>query len=102
MRVFYTEETDDTPMQYYVNIENINIPDRLKGAKAFEVNSVIDLKNKIIAHYGFKLPDTIELQLWSGPLGTSCIQIGDKDKLPDHKNLWVRAAAASANNKKTI
>ena len=98
MRVFYIEEKEDKSVRYYVTIENIEIPDSLKGTKAFEANSVRDLKNKIIAFYGFKLPETIELQLWSGPLGTKCIQICENDKFPSHNNLWIRAA----NNKESM
>jgi hypothetical protein len=102
MRVFYTEEADDKPVQYFVTIENITIPDNLKGTKAFEADSIAELKNKIIAYYGFTLPDTIELQLWSGPTGASGIQINDNKVLLAHNTIWVRAAATSTNNKETI
>lgn len=93
MRVFYTEENEDKSKQYFIIIENIEIPDNLKGTKAFDANTIIELKSKIIKYYDFKLPPTIELQLWSGPLGTSSIRLAnDRHILSLYNTIWVRAA----------
>ena len=92
MRVFYTEETEELEhnlKQYFITIENIDIPNHLKGTKAFDAKSVIELKSKIIDHYKFILPKSIELQLWSGPTGTICKIIDDN--MPEICHVWVRA-----------
>lgn len=93
MRVFYTEEPNIITRRYFVTIENINIADHLKGVKAFDAETVADLKSKIIAHYGFTLSDTIELQLWSGPYGSSTIRLDSGTTIPEaYDSIWVRAA----------
>lgn len=94
MRVFYTEENEDKSKQYFIIIENIEIPDNLKGTKSFDANTIIELKSKVVAYYNFKLPATVELQLWSGPIGTTSIRLDrDINNLSSAYNtLWVRAA----------
>ncbi len=92
MRVFYTDESEDDKIkQYFINIENINIPDNLKGTKAFDSKTIVELKDKIIKYYGFNLPNTIELQLWSGPTGTTSTRVDTNENTSEVSNIWVKA-----------
>lgn len=93
MRVFYTEEPNIIARRYFITIENITIPEHLKGVKAFDAETVADLKSKIIAYYGFVHSDTIEIQFWSGPHGTTTIRLDLEEAIPEvYDSIWVRAA----------
>lgn len=95
MRVFYMDEDEDefenNSRQYLITIENIDIPEHLKGTKVFDAKTIIELKTMIIKYYGFNLPDTIKLQLWSGPTGTNCICLDNYSDISKINNIWVKA-----------
>lgn len=68
MRVFYMDEDDITLVNertYYVKLENVNVPDELKGFKAINAVSIQQLINKIIEYYGLDRNPDITVQLWS-------------------------------------
>jgi hypothetical protein len=103
MRVFYTEEPNIVTRRYFINIENIVIPDHLKGTKAFDAETTAELKSKIIAYYGFTPNDTIEIQMWSGPHGSSGIRLDLDTTIPEaYDTIWIRAAFTSTNNTPAI
>jgi hypothetical protein len=84
MRVFYEEETETFENRYYVKIENVNVPDCLKGYKAIEASSVKDLKEKIIELYDFDRNNTsnnLIIELWSGQINNSK-RLDILDKIP--------------------
>jgi hypothetical protein len=98
MRVFYTEEPNIIARRYHVTVENITIPESLKGTIAFDAETTTELKTKIIAHYGFNLPATIELQLWSAPHGSSGTRLDLESVIPEsYNNVWIRAAEVHPN-----
>ena len=97
MRVFYTEEPNIVTRRYFITIENMITPEHLKGTKAFDAETAAELKSKICTYYGFVLPDTIELQLWSGPHGASAIRLDSSVTIPEeYDSIWVRAATKAA------
>ena len=61
MRVFY--EDDTTLRTYYVKLDNVNIPEDLKGFKSIDANSVEELIEKI--KKVFKLRQSLTISLWS-------------------------------------
>jgi hypothetical protein len=62
MRVFYIDE-DDNQRRYYVKIDNLSVPDDLKGYKAIEAKSKDDLIEKIKLY--FKIIPNKTIQLWT-------------------------------------
>jgi hypothetical protein len=76
MRVFYEENENENEKEkeninkekrrYYVKIDNIIVPEDLKGYKVIEASSVSELIENIKEYY--KLKDRVEciIQLWSG------------------------------------
>lgn len=77
--------------KFYVNVENILIPNSLKGTVILEASSITDLKNKIIEHYGFE--HFANIQLWSHRLGAlNRIRLDTLSEIPyECENVWVRA-----------
>jgi hypothetical protein len=72
MRVFYEENENEKEninkekRRYYVKIDNIIVPEDLKGYKVIEAASVTELIESVKEYY--KLKDRVEciIQLWSG------------------------------------
>lgn len=72
MRVFYEEEEEDisTPMRrFYIKIDNVNVPDTLRGYKLFIAKNNQDLLSKIIEFYNIHRNPSASVELWSG-MGT--------------------------------
>lgn len=61
MRVFYIEEDEVRP--YYVKLDNVDVPDSLKGFKRLYATSIQDLIKEI--KLLFKLKKEHNIQLWS-------------------------------------
>jgi hypothetical protein len=61
MRVFYVEEDEVRP--YYVKLDNVDVPDDLKGFKRMYATSSLDLIKEI--KLLFKLKKDHIIQLWS-------------------------------------
>jgi hypothetical protein len=99
MRVFYTEEPNIITRRYFITVENVALPERLKSTKAFEAETTAELKTKIAAYYGFSLPSTMELQLWAGPHGSSNNLRVDLDTIipESHDSIWVKVANTTNN-----
>lgn len=78
--------------KFYVNVENILLPSSLKGTVILEASSILDLKNKILQHYGF-VEHSANIQLWSHRLGASNrIRMDTLSEIPHNcENVWVRA-----------
>lgn len=66
MRVFYVDEEDVSKRRYYVKIDNVNVPDELKGYKAIEAGSVDELKELIMVQYDLNKNKNMSIELWSG------------------------------------
>jgi hypothetical protein len=65
MRVFYIDE-EESKRHYYVRIENVNLPESMKGYITIEAVNVEDLVEKIKLNYGFKTTANIGIELWAG------------------------------------
>ncbi len=61
MRVFYVEENELRP--YYVKLDNVDVPDSLKGFKRLYATSSSDLIKEIKTL--FKLKKDLTINLWS-------------------------------------
>lgn len=92
MRVFYIDEDENTNNEsmptYYVKLENVSVPDELKGYKAFNASSTSELIDQISTHYNIK---TASIELWSGQ-----VRQGQRlDTMPtipkEYEFIWVRA-----------
>jgi hypothetical protein len=60
MRVFY----DDTELRtYYVKLDNVDIPENLKGFKSIDASTTEELVKKIKTV--FKLRQNLNISLWS-------------------------------------
>ncbi len=66
MRVFYVDEEDQSKRRYYVKIDNVNVPDDLKGYKAIEAESVEELKKLVMVQYDLNKNKNVSIELWSG------------------------------------
>ena len=92
MRVFYEEEEEISKKnrRYYVKIDNVNVPDELKGYKAIESISVDELKNKIIEYYKFYKFNKDNIELWTNQ-NRSGIRLDVMKDIPeDIECMWVR------------
>ena len=70
--------------QYLVRIDNINIPDMLRGIKVLDAYNTADLMTQILAYYGFEENHRAHLQLWSGRLGELYrVRLDTMDYIPD-------------------
>jgi hypothetical protein len=66
MRVFYIDEEDKSKRRYYVKIDNVSVPDDLKGYKAIEAESIDELKKSVMIHYDLNKNKNVSIELWSG------------------------------------
>lgn len=92
MRVFYEEEEEISKKnrRYYVKIDNVNVPDDLKGYKAIEAVSVDELKNKIIEYYKFYKLKGDNIELWTNQ-NRSGIRLDIMEDIPeDIECMWIR------------
>lgn len=65
MRVFYIDE-EESKRCYYVKVENVNLPEELRGYKLFEASRTSDLLESIKEYYKFKMNENMTIELWSG------------------------------------
>jgi hypothetical protein len=73
MRVFYIDEEDLSKRRYYVKLDNVSIPDRLKGYKAIDADTVDELKSVIMEVFELKRvrensdkERELDIQIWTG------------------------------------
>ena len=90
MQVFYI---DSTPRNYYIKIENINVPTDLKGYQRIEAFNPLDLLNKSLTHYNFINPSpTIRFELWSNTKYNKGIRLDILNQIPkEYEFIWLRA-----------
>jgi hypothetical protein len=100
MKVFYIDEDevevdadaeDDMPKRaYYVKMDNMNVPDNLKGYKWMEASSPKDLLKSVKMYYGLENYPNLRVQLWSAQMyGGTRLDI--MDEIPkQYEFLWVR------------
>jgi L-lysine 2,3-aminomutase len=97
MRVFYEEE--EPKRRYYVKIDNINVPEELKGYKAIEATTVEELINQVKEYYKFKLNPDFVVQLWSNNNHTG-IRLDTLKSIPEGiEFIWVRGVLNKTDNK---
>ncbi len=91
MRVFYEEdEISKKNRRYYVKIDNVNVPDELKGYKAIEAVSVDELKNKIIEYYKFYKLKGDNIELWTNQNRSGIRLDIMEDISEDIECMWIR------------
>jgi hypothetical protein len=90
MRVFYVDEEDQSKRRYYVKIDNVNVPEELKGYKVIEAGSVEELKKLVMVQYDLNKNKNVSIELWSGQnyMGQ---RLDILDKIPKEMEfIWVR------------
>lgn len=77
---------------YFVKIDNINVPEYLKGTQLLEASSKDELFSAICERYGFHESSKKYLELWSGSIGCSGRERLDTyEKIPERcQDIWVR------------
>jgi len=92
MRVFYIDEEEEkSKRQYYVKVDNVNVPERLKGFKAIKAASIQELIERVKEYYEFTKNQDVSVQLWSNANYTGK-RLDTLDKVPDENEfIWVRA-----------
>lgn len=97
MRVFYVDEDDiQAKRRYYVKVDNIDVPESLKGYKAIEADTTEELKKEIMKYYKFK--EGISVQLWTSA-GHSGKRLDEMKVIPrEYEFVWVRAVLNKDNN----
>jgi hypothetical protein len=100
MRVFYEEEElKPSKRRYYVKIDNINVPDELKGYKAIEATTVEEIINQVKEYYKFKSHPDFVVQLWSNNNHTG-IRLDTLKSIPEGiEFIWVRGVLNKTDNK---
>ena len=96
MRVFYVDE-EEPCRNYYVKVENVNLPDRLRGYISIGARDVEDLIEKIKLTYGFKSKEDLGIELWSGLRHTSQ-RLDIMDVIPDY-NEFISVYVVNNSNK---
>jgi hypothetical protein len=92
MRVFYVDEDLVTASKraYYVKMDNVNVPDELKGYKMMEASSPQDLLNCAKEYYGLEDRPNINVQLWSNQM-YSGVRLDTLEEIPKGcEFIWVR------------
>ena len=94
MRVFYIDE--DVPSQrYYVKLENMIVPDNLKGYIAIDAPSTTCLLEQIRYTYGIRNAD---IELWSNQARQGK-RLDTLNEIPkEHEFIWIRVASRQQNN----
>jgi hypothetical protein len=90
MRVFYVDEEEISKRRYYVKLDNVNVPDNLKGYKAIEAESVEELKKLVMIEYDLNKNNNVSIELWSGQnhMGK---RLDVLDEIPkENEFIWVR------------
>ncbi len=83
--------------RYYIKIDNISIPDRLRSIQAIDAESINDLLYKINDRYGFPTVSDIKLELWSGQIGQKRERLDTMETIPSHYDIvWVRGVLNSS------
>ncbi len=98
MRVFYIDEEEikQSKRRYYVKVDNIDVPEELKGFKAIEASTVKDLKEEIMKYYNFK--DIFNIQLWSNA-GFSGKRLDEMETIPlEYEFVWIRGVLNKGSN----
>jgi hypothetical protein len=96
MRVFYVDEDiPQPPRHYYVKIDNIIVPDELKGFRVIKAATAAELKDRIYEVYNFNETAKKHIQLWSGPIGvTNRIRLDTLVHIPkEYEEIYVRGVA---------
>lgn len=97
MRVFYDDESDIS-RNYYVKIDNINVPEELKGFKAIQASSIDEIIKKVRQIYNFKDKPEITIQLWTQQ---NCLgmRLDNMTEIPkDIEFIWIRGISNKSNN----
>jgi hypothetical protein len=95
MRVFYIDEEEDkskltNERNYYVKVDNVNVPDDLKGFKAIKASSIVELTKKVMEYYRFNRNKDTAVQLWSNANYTGK-RLDTMEEIPaDIEFVWVR------------
>ncbi len=92
MRVFYEEEETDSKTvkrRYYVKVDNVNIPDNLKGYKALEASTTEELKEQIMEYYGFNKNENLSIELWSNQ-NRQGKRLDQLKEIEENEFIWVR------------
>jgi hypothetical protein len=78
--------------KFYINVDNIIIPNELRRTVIIEASNIADLKNKIMVHYGFNEENGKRIELWSSRMGMkNRIRLDTMSELPTtYENIWVR------------
>ena len=94
MRVFYIDE--DVPSQrYYVKLENVIVPDSLKGYIAIDARAPSELLEQIRDMYGIKAAG---IELWSSQ-SRQGLRLDTLEVIPkEHEFIWVRVCARPPQN----
>ena len=101
MRVFYEEEEpkSSSKRRYYVKIDNVNVPEELKGYKAIEATTVDELISQVKEYYKFKTHPDFVIQLWSNNNHTG-IRLDTLKNIPEEiEFIWVRGVLNKTDNK---
>ncbi len=92
MRVFYEEfdEISKPLRRYYIKVDNVSVPDELRGYKAIEASSIEELKKNIYNYYKFNNITLNNIELWSNQ-GYSGTRLDTMKEIPKEIDcLWVR------------
>ena len=90
MRVFYIDEDEVKPRNYYVRIDNMTVPDELKGYKSMEASSPQELLEKVKEYYGFNTKPKASIQLWSSKMYGG-VRLDTMAQIPkEYEFIWVR------------
>ncbi len=95
MRVFYVDEEElkSSKRRYYVKIDNISVPESLKGYKAMEAGSVEELIEQVKEYYNFKAHPEFGVQLWSNNNCTGK-RLDNLESIPKEiEFIWVRGVS---------
>jgi len=92
MTVFSMDSKSEKQRTYFVKIDNINVPEYLKGTQVLEASSKDELFSAICERYGFQENHKNYLELWSGSLGHSGRERLDTyQEIPErYQDIWVR------------
>jgi hypothetical protein len=93
MRAFYIDVDNLELHNYYVKIENVNVPTELRGYQKIEAYDSIDLLNKSLIYYNFNnYSPNIRFELWSNTKYNKGIRLDTLDNIPkEYEFIWLRA-----------
>lgn len=93
MSVLYDDNDNQNKRTYYVKLDNVTLPDNLKGYKAIEATTPQELLSIVIEYYKLDRAH-IKVELWSTTKYNKGLRLDILNEIPkEYEFIWIRIVA---------